>query len=720
MIAEIQQQYRETLSVYAEDLLEELARHAARYSRPKKPQPPIELLESTLTNKKLVSKMIADLTAGQQQALIVFRRSPMVYWRWDHAVRLLTALEVVSPYRTLQELLAAGFLCMRPAHGGDPLSRFEIADGLPREALPYVGLAAPLAEIDLEITEPAAPITGSEAPATGWRDADGWEFPIRLAVLWRLALRAPIKRTQQNLLFKRDQERISTDPLLGASTLDTVAPIENLGILTYALADGQGWLGQGDEQSPVSSLEAAWPMELYDLQLYIARSLLTIEFWNELGKKTPIGTFAQEIASARFLLLLWLARLPVDQATTSEAIAAELERVHPPFNAQGELVGPFRQAQNRTRLAKEWTKACLLGPMYQCGLLSVRSQGPNEEPLIRLSPLGRRFLGEAVELPARPKFPQTLLAQPNHEIIVYRQGLNVDLLCKLVSFAEPKSSGAALAFVINADSIYYGLEAGITGEKIVDVLRENGGREPPSGLAQSIQTWSQKRDRLSVYNEVSVFEFSDEADLLDAVSRGLEGTRIGERFLLVGPDQEKNFKHLKFSASRDYRFPPEKCVESGLDGVTLKVDLEKSDLMLESELRRFTEPVEFKDRNGRQQFRVSTESLAHAFQQGLRLEHIEEWYQQRTGEPPPPSVQLLFRSAAGFRVEAKPIIMVGVESPLVAEGLLQHPETAELFSARLGPAYLAVAKENLPRLRSALEQLGIDLVIADDVDLISE
>jgi phosphoglycolate phosphatase-like HAD superfamily hydrolase len=64
--------------------------------------------------------------------------------------------------------------------------------------------------------------------------------------------------------------------------------------------------------------------------------------------------------------------------------------------------------------------------------------------------------------------------------------------------------------------------------------------------------------------------------------------------------------------------------------------------------------------------------------------------------------------------------MVGVESPLVAEGLLQHPETAELFSARLGPAYLAVAKENLPKLRAALEQLGIDLVIADDVDLVTE
>src|SRR5262249_361606 len=107
---------------------------------------------------------------------------------------------------------------------------------------------------------------------------------------------------------------------------------------------------------------------------------------------------------------------------------------------------------------------------------------------------------------------------------------------------------------------------------------------------------------------------------------------------------------------------------------------------------------------------------ARAFQQGLRLEHIEEWYQQRTGAAPPPSVQLLFRSAAGFRIEAKPIIMVGVESPLVAEGLLQHPETAELFGERLGPAFLAVPKENLPKLRQALEVLGIELVIADDLD----
>lgn len=716
MIVEIQAQYRQALSIYADELLEELAKQTSRYNRPKKPQPPIEQIESTLTNKKFVSKILADLSESQQQALLLFRRAPLVYWRWDHAVRILTACAIESPYRTIQELLGAGLLCMRPAREGDLLSRFELADGLPREALPYVGLAAPLADQELDIPEPAGPLAGVEAPATGWREADGWELPIRLAVLWRIATRAPIKRTQQNLLFKRDQERLSSDPLLGAATLDTVAPIESPGVLTYAIALEQGWLSQGDEQSPIASLESVWPKELYDLQLLCARSLMTVEFWNELGKRTPVGNFAQEIASARFLLLLWLARLPEDQATTTEALAEELERVHPPFNAQGELTGPFRQAQNRTKLAKEWTSACVLGPMYQCGLISVRTQGPSEATLIRLSPMGRRFVGSTAELPVRPKFPQTLLAQPNHEIIVYRQGLNVELLCQLVSFAEPKSSGAALAFVINADSIYYGLEAGITGDRIVAILRENGGREPPPGLAQSVETWSQKRDRLSVYNEVSVFEFADEKDLADALARGMEGTRIGERFLLVASDQEKNFKHLKFSASRDYRFPPEQCVESGLDGVTLKVDLEKSDLMLESELRRFTEPMAFKDRNGRQQFRVSTDSLAHAFQQGLRLEHIEEWYQQRTGAPPPPSVQLLFRSAAGFRVEAKPIIMVGVESPLVAEGLLQHPLTADLFGERLGPAFLAVSKENLPPLREALDQLGIELVIADDVD----
>lgn len=710
----ILEQYRRTLALYSEDLLQETIKRLPKPSRAKKSLTSAELLEASLAPGKAIEKLIAEFSEPHQRALALFHRSPSVYWRWDHAVRFLVACDIPSPYRVLQELLAAGLLCMRPPRGSEPLVRFEIGDGLPLLALPTIALAGPLAQQKLELAETFPPLRGVEAPSGNWRECDGWELPVRLAVLWRIAQRAPIKRTQQNVLFKRDQERIQGDPLLGSAMLDAPSVIEESGMLVHALAARQGWLSEGDEQSPTALLEQVWPESLDDLLLFCARELLQIEAWNEFGKKTPPGPFATEVASARFLLLLGLASLPEDKATTVEELASRLELVHAPWNAQGELVGPFRQAPNRAKLARDWVRACVLGPFYQCGLVSLRSVG-KDEPLLRLTALGRVFLGETVQLPARTRFPQTMLAQPNHELIVYRQGLCVPLLGKLVLFAEPKSMGAALAFEINADSVYHGLESGMGDEEIISLVREYSGRDLPSGLAESIRTWAQKRDRLTVYSDVSIFEFSDEKDLHEALARGLEGTQIAERLIIVTGDQERNFKNLKITASRDYRFAQDQCVETGGDGITLKVDLEKSDLMLESELRRFADPMAYKDRAGRQQFRVTADSLARAFQQGLRIDNVEEWYRQRTGNSPPPSVQLLFRAAAGFRLKASHVIMVGVESPLVAEGLLQHPETAEFFGERLGPSALAVPEENLVPLRAALDRLGIELEILDDV-----
>ncbi|MFO0947175.1 MAG: hypothetical protein U1D30_14730, partial [Planctomycetota bacterium] len=255
----ILEQYRRTLAFYSEDLLQETIKRLPKNGRGKKTTTSAETLESLLEAPKTIEKVVAELSEPHQRALALFRRSPFVHWRWDHAVRMLQACEIPSPYRVLQELLASGLLCMRPSRGAEPLVRFEIGDGLPTAALPTIALAGPLAEQELELPEPLPPLAGVEATAGSWRECDGWELPVRLAVLWRLAQRAPIKRTQQNVLFKRDQERILGDPLLGSGMLDAPVIIEESGMLVYALAVRQGWLSDGDEQSPTGLLESVWP-----------------------------------------------------------------------------------------------------------------------------------------------------------------------------------------------------------------------------------------------------------------------------------------------------------------------------------------------------------------------------------------------------------------------------------------------------------------------------
>src|SRR5207253_2060751 len=45
-------------------------------------------------------------------------------------------------------------------------------------------------------------------------EADGLDWPLRLAVLWQRLDGAPLRRTQQGDFFKRDHDRLASDPLL--------------------------------------------------------------------------------------------------------------------------------------------------------------------------------------------------------------------------------------------------------------------------------------------------------------------------------------------------------------------------------------------------------------------------------------------------------------------------------------------------------------------------
>ena len=69
------------------------------------------------------------------------------------------------------------------------------------------------------------------------------------------------------------------------------------------------------------------------------------------------------------------------------------------------------------------------------------------------------------------------------------------------------------------------------------------------------------------------------------------------------------------------------------DGVTLAVDLTRSDLMLETELPRFAEAIDRSGNNGKRLFRLTPASLARARDYGMTVPQLETWFTQRTGQP---------------------------------------------------------------------------------------
>jgi hypothetical protein len=696
------------LSRYAEPLADAVAQRAARHIRNAKNLPPHERWHKALTTPKSVQKLVGESSEGSRKSLALFAGLSQFPCRWNHARRLLACCEVDHPEAVLHALLNEGLLLLRRRSGEpqEPIPRFEGIEQLEPDRQPYVELAPPLASLVSELPPPFAPLVGVEATGS-WRQADGWDLPIRMGRIWKLAHQSPIKRTQQNELFKRDYDRIIGDSLLTAPPIDAPTALRDAGRLAYHLVDRLGWLEDGEEgRRPIASLDALWPESLDALLAETGRAALGLESWNELGADAPIGGFAAESASARLFVLLLLQSLPEGRGAAIDEIAERLLQSHPLWTGAAEPIGSLRHKDSRKKLASDWTKAFLLGPLFQARAVEVAASEHGPDTAIRLSPLGQSLIaGGAVPSAASPVM-QTLLVQPNHQMIVYRQGMTTTLLAKLMIFAELRTAGPALTFEITAESVYGALESGLTVKEMVGVLSDAGGREPPSGVVESIRTWSQKRDRLTVFNNVALYEFATPADLQEAIARGCEGTAVTPRMLLVAG--QPTFPNLRIGAQRDYlRLPPEPCVNAEADGVTLDVDVSRSDLLLESEIARFADPIEPAE-GVRQRFRITRESLKRANDRGIGAEWLEEWFGRRMGGTLPASVNAMLQLAAGSPVSLRTVVVMEVTDEAALDGLLQHPATAGLFLTRLGPRALALAPHRVDEVIAALESLGAD------------
>src|SRR5262249_6298980 len=133
----------------------------------------------------------------------------------------------------------------------------------------------------------------------------------------------------------------------------------------------------------------------------------------------------------------------------------------------------------------------LLGLAYELRLVQAARQS-EEEWRVRLSPLGHWLLGVGKRPTAAPEFPQTLLVQPNLEIIAYRQGLTPELIARLGQLAAWKNLGAACTLQLGPHTVYRALESGLTFEQMVQLLERHGTRALPAGVLEALRTWANK------------------------------------------------------------------------------------------------------------------------------------------------------------------------------------------------------------------------------------
>ncbi len=696
-------QCRDALARYSEPLLRSVT---AKLIRPRVNQPVEELLEksiATLTNPPVIDRRIRELPEPSRKLLGVIGLSQQPRWRVGHLMSLAHAFGEEDRLPAIQAALAAGLLY--PVIPADIQSIEDFTSWFGAQGIlvaevfahPAVALRARGESLGLPVlSDPESPATGAAVV----RIADGLDWPLRLGVVWQQVLATPVRFTQSRTLFKKVLTRLQTDEVLTAPPTDLPVSLPDVGILALLWAAAAELLVDQDGELTAAAFPAVWETGLMPVLEDLFAQLTRIEGWDPLLGYEPSDTLLSSTPTAGFLLLLLLASVARSAEAAAwvplTALADWLWTHHPDWAG----VIPPSEASNK---GLAWVQTFLHGIAYPLQLVEVQTES------VRLSALGRHLLAGGSEPPAPAVFPQTLLVQPNAEILAYRQGLHPGLIATLSRFARWKGLGPACTLELTAEQTYRGLESGLTLPMIVQALTRHASRPIPAAVSDLLQRWASKRERITIYTSAVLVEFGTPAELDVAIARGIVTIRLTDRIGITAEGTEPALSQLRLIANRDYETRPQRCVTIGSDGVTLTIDSAAADLLLDTELARLAIPLQSESSSPRR-FRLDPELLRRASQTATMAE-IDTWFVERSGQPLSPAGRLIVLGPQSLSPQVARLLVVRFPMPEIAEGAMQWPETRALIAEQIGPTTVVVEEENLNALQQVLADIGITVFV---------
>lgn len=714
--------YRAALKCLDIARLREMVQAVGTPERPTKATQMVEAIADRIGEYRVAERLAANLGHPPRLALNLFALSESPRWPVEGLSLALGCLGV-APDEALRPLLDLGLVVLRASPDG---------------VIPPEYIAHPSAGGATRTVLPEGPAPAESGPIGHIRESDGLEPILRLAALWQRLDEAPLRQTMQNSLYKRDRERLEDDPALAGPIADALEPLPDMADLWLALARGVGLIAaEVGSDRIVAARPDYWSENAVHLPQMIASRWLGLRDWHEQGGIQQDGaTAALALPFVRPAALLWLAAIPEDAWLAIDDLAAHLTALHPGWDRP--TLGPVEPAESPASRPKGGKAkgeinparpladvgplgSLLLGPAYQLGLIRAAEEVPSGRRVVQLTPLGRYALALGPPPPPRTTFEHFLFVQPNFEIIAYRQGLTPPLIGQLSRFARWSQVGAALELKLTAESVYRGLEGGLTPEAMLERLSRHSSRPLPAGVAEAVRTWAERRQRITFHAAATLMEFATAEALQAALAAWPTGERaapapITDRLLLVEDEGAIPFQRFRLAGSRDYRRPPDACLEVEPGGVVLALDLGRSDLFVDAELARFADelPGDGPITPGgvpRRRFRITRESLARAAEDGPTAAQLAKWFPQRTGAEMPPAVRLLLHAAtpdAPPLSTTRPLILHAPTAELI-DGLLQHPTTRTYLGERLGPTAVIIPEGASPGLTEALSALGIRL-----------
>jgi hypothetical protein len=683
---------RQALESYSEDLRRSVAN---KLLRPRNTWPTEELLDraiQALDNAVLIDRRLKEMSVPAQQLLIMAARTGRATWRiqeWMWCLGFFTSAPDIEP---ILEMLQSGLIFPNLAADRPELKEFAHWFLEPATRSWQLFLPNEVAERARSLPLQLPKIPWQDGNPHHTMDCDGLDWPLRMGVLWQQVHQAPMRLTQSGEFFKRDLQRLQTDATLNAPLLPGVNPPVDQGILAVELARAMGILTDVEGELRAGKFPASWQGDYVAQARSHWQGMLSFDHWDPLlGYQVEMVPLASNLLMLSALLL---AEIPEGNWATAKDL------VNPILDHHAE----WRYASSRyPNKQASWLEAVFLAlPVPMRFFEAAQFDG---DFVFRLSPLGREMLRLSAQVSQPTRYPQTLVVQPNSEILVYRQALTTGLIDKLTRFADWKTLGAACMMVLNAESVYRGLESGMTFDGIVQLLRQISMHEVPPNVIDSIKRWSLKRDRITVYAAATLLEFNTAEELEKALNQGLVTRKLTDRIGL-SESQDIDYKQFRLIANRDYESKPQQCIHFQEDGVRFEVDVTRSDLMLEAELTRLAEP-RISEVAEKRAWELTQASLRRAMSLGYRSSELETWFQERAGIPLSPSTRLLMVGSNGKPVQASLLVVVQVFEAIVADGLMQWPATRDLIQERIGPTAMIVKRESLEPLQGLLNSIGI-------------
>ena len=682
---------RDAMSRYSGSLLRDVA---AKLVRPRANQAVEELLDKSvamLTNPPVIDRRVRDLPDASRKLLALIGLSRQPRWKVGHLLALLSALGHDEGFVPFEETLKAGLIYPELPAGHPQLNDFTewlgSAGIVAAEVFAHPAVAVRARGEDLGLPD----LSVGHNLSGQIRVADGLDWPLRLAAVWQQVHASPVRFTQTSTLFKKDLIRLQTDEVLSGQLAGEAIHPPELGVLALAWATASGLIVETGGELTAAPFPTSWENGLTAVLSDLFATLPRVEVWDPLVGYALAADGLSATPTAGFLTLLLLAKGNTEWLEVT-AIADWLWTHHPTW------AGAIPRDSMNTRGA-QWVINWLFGIAFPLQLVEASGE------LIRLSPLGRHLLADGAAPASAPAFPQTLLVQPNAEILAYRQGLTPSLVATLSRFAWWKGLGPACTLELTAEQTYRGLESGLTLPMMMQTLARHSSRPVPPAVADLLQRWTSKRERITIFASAVLVEFATPAELDNAVNRGIVALRLTDRIGMTAEGAEPALTQLRLIANRDYEAKPQRCVTVSDDGVTLTADAAAADLLLDAEIGRFavqlpTEPM------APRRFRLTAELIRRAGE-SLSLADIDIWFYERTGQPLSPAGRLFLLGPQSPPPVAMRLLVVRFPTVELADGAMLWPETRALIEERIGPTAIVVSEEHLDTLRAKLGEVGV-------------